>query len=94
VDNLTRIQRDVLIITAGIGPTEGVTISAELNGYYYSSVTTQQVYHALEGLIEVGLISKNPEGQSNSYSITSDGKQTISHHRDWQDTVRSPPEGE
>jgi DNA-binding PadR family transcriptional regulator len=94
VEPLTRIQRDVLIITAGIGPTEGVTISDELNGYYYSSVTTQQVYHALEGLIDAGLISKNPEGTSNYYSITDDGRRAISRHRSWQNTVRSEVDGE
>jgi DNA-binding PadR family transcriptional regulator len=88
VEQLTRIQRDTLIITAGIGPTKGVTISDELNGYYYSSVTTQQVYHALDGLIEMGFILKAPDGKSNYYQITDDGEQAISQHRAWQASFR------
>lgn len=94
VEQLTRIQRDVLIIIVGIGPTEGVTISDELNGYYYSSVTTQQVYHALDGLIEMGLITKNSAGKSNYYRVTTAGKEALSQHRAWQETVRSTVESE
>lgn len=94
MEHLTRIQRDVLIITLGIGPTDGVTISDELNAYYYSSVTTQQVYHALDGLIESELVAKDSAGKSNYYRVTPAGERSLSRHRAWQETVRPTVDGE
>lgn len=89
MDHLTRVQRDILIIIAGIGPTEGVTIGDELDEYYHSSVSYQQVYHALEGLVESEYIKKRSQGKSNQYQITPDGENVLSIHRDWQDRVRN-----
>lgn len=88
MNQITRVQRDILVIISGIGPTEGVKIGDELGEYYYSSVTDQQVYHALNDLTDVGHIEKRTRGRSNEYRITAEGERALSAHRDWRNQFR------
>lgn len=83
MEELSRMQRDLLVITSGFKSTSTDALKEELEDYYYSSLTRQHLLNNLNSLVEDGYLIKGNSSRANTYQITDSGRQTISEHRDW-----------
>jgi DNA-binding PadR family transcriptional regulator len=82
---LTKFQRDLLIILAGLDEPNGLEVKAEMEDYYVAEVNHGRLYPNLDTLVEQGLISKTKKDErTNSYELTEEGKTMIEDRRDWE----------
>lgn len=85
--DLTGFQRDLLIMIAGLGESKGLSIQAELEGYYASEINHGRLYPNLDALVEEGLVEKGKkDDRTNLYSLTEEGKKAIADRRDWENS--------
>lgn len=85
MDDLSRVQRDLLVIAAGFESASAATLRAELEEYYYSSVSRQHVRDTLDALVDRGLLTLRHSKTETYYELTADGRRRLAAHREWVD---------
>lgn len=85
MNELTKFQRDILYILAGLDEPNGSEIRTHLEEYYETTVDRGQLYPNLDSLVESGLIDKNrEEKRQNAYTLTPEGQREIKNRRQWE----------
>jgi len=88
--DLNSIQRDLLVLIAGMDGPVGLEIIRELEEYYPEEITTGRVYPQLTDLADKGLINKQSQGQANKYWLTERGVAELQQRRQWEETYLAP----
>lgn len=84
MNQLSRFQRDCLIVIAGTTDPSGLDIKSELEDYYNDHVNHGRLYPNLDKLVSYGYIVKeSADNRTNTYTITSEGINCIQSHREW-----------
>ncbi|MFA9516986.1 helix-turn-helix transcriptional regulator [Halopenitus sp. H-Gu1] len=85
MNGLTAFQRDILYVITGLDEPYGLAIKEVLDAYYESEVNHGRLYPNLDTLVEEGLINKgNIDDRTNSYTLTSQARQTLQERRMWE----------
>ena len=91
MDEMTALQRDILILLQGLQPASGVRIQTELEAYYGSEVFGGRLYPALDNLVECGYLEKSErDGRTNKYALTVRGRKAIQDRYDWLQSLFEP----
>ncbi|MFC4986895.1 helix-turn-helix transcriptional regulator [Saliphagus infecundisoli] len=68
MDELSAIQRDLLVVLTGFDGPSGQLLKAELEEYYQTELNNSHLYSNLERLIEAGFVEKGEQdGRTNFY---------------------------
>ncbi|WP_336362090.1 PadR family transcriptional regulator [Halalkalicoccus salilacus] len=85
MNELTRIQRDLLYVIAGRDEPTVLTIKRTLEGYYDADVDHGRLYPNLDALSESGLVEKVEHGsRTPHYTLTDRGHREIEARHDWE----------
>lgn len=85
MNELTRIQRDLLYVIAGHDEPTVLTITRTLEDYYDTDVDQGRLYPNLDALSEDGLIETVEHGSRTPYyALTNRGRREIEARRDWE----------
>lgn len=85
MNELTRIQRDLLYVIAGHDEPTVLRIKRTLEGYYDADVDQGRLYPNLDALSENGLVEKVEHGSRTPYyTLTDRGHREIEARRDWE----------
>jgi len=87
VKNLSRVQRDLLIIAAGFDKLDLPKFKEELKQYYYSNVTRQKIQYNLEKLREDKYLNTSDSMDGELYAITEAGEDAIALRRRWENQI-------
>lgn len=83
--DLTKFQRDLLYVIAGLDKPHGLAIKDQLDDYYESEIHHGRLYPNLDTIVDKGLIEKGEKDRrTNSYQITRRGTREIEARRDWE----------
>ena len=83
--DLTGFQRDLLYVIDGLDKPHGLAIKGELEDYYQKEIHHGRLYPNLDTIVEKGLVEKGQQDRrTNYYTITDQGKQTLSERADWE----------
>jgi len=83
--DLTRFQRDLLYVVAGLDEPKGLAVKAELDDYYETDINHGRLYPNLDALVGMGLIEKGRrDDRTNKYVITRRGEHEIAARREWE----------
>ena len=85
---LTGFQRDLLVVTARVGPCKGLDIKEMVNQSGYDDVTHGRLYPNLDTLSAKGLLEKSwrePDKRSNTYELTAEGTDALESYRSWME---------
>jgi DNA-binding PadR family transcriptional regulator len=83
---LTGFQRDLLVVTARVGPCKGLEIKEMVNRSGYDGVTHGRLYPNLDILDNKGLLEKSwrePDKRSNTYELTAEGTDALESYIQW-----------
>lgn len=86
VRRLTGFQRDLLAVVAGNGPCTGQTIKSTVEDAGYGDINHGRLYPNLDTLVNKGLVNKEyaePDGRSNTYTVTPDGIGLLNQKWQW-----------
>lgn len=85
MDELTALQRDLLVVIAGATKPSGAEIRDQINDYYERAISDGGLYPNLNTLQEEGLIEKTttPERRRNQYTLTEHGEDLLAEHAQW-----------
>lgn len=85
MDDLSGIQRDLLVVLADFERPSGQTLKAELDEYYRSAINDAQIYANLDMLVDEGLVEKGDlDGRTNYYALTAAGDEALRERRQWE----------
>lgn len=85
MNELTRIQRDLLYVIAGHDEPTVLRIKRTLEDYYDADVDHGRLYPNLDALSESGLVEKVEHGSRTPYyTLTDRGHREIEARRDWE----------
>lgn len=83
--DLTRFQRDLLYVIAGLDDPHGLAVKDELDTYYGRNIHHGQLYPNLDTLVEKGLVEKGTlDRRTNYYALTHRGAREIDARREWE----------
>ncbi len=84
--DLTKFQRDLLYVIAGLDEPHGLAIKEELEDYYESEIHHGRLYPNLDKLSEEkGLVEKGQlDRRTNFYTLTRRGTREIEARQDWE----------
>ena len=75
--DLTAFQRAILAVLAE-GPTYGLAVKRELEGYYEEDINHGRLYPNLDELVDRGLVDKGEfDRRTNRYELTEEGEAAI-----------------
>lgn len=82
---LSALQRDLLVVVAGVGPASGQEVKAELQSTLGVDLLPGVLYSNLDDLVDAGLVEKGKrDGRTNRYVVTDAGRATLDEMFDWQ----------
>lgn len=82
---LTKFQRDILTILAGLDDPNGLEVKAELEDYYITEINHGRLYPNLNKLVEEGLVEKSKKDErTNAYELTEVGERMLEERREWE----------
>lgn len=85
MNELTRIQRDLLYVIAGHDEPTVLTIKRTLDGYYDTDLDRGRLYPNLDALSENGLVEKvEPDSRTPYYTLTERGRREVEARREWE----------
>ena len=83
--DLTKFQRDLLYVIAGLGQPHGLAVKDELDDYYEGEIHHGRLYPNLDTLVEKGLVEKGEvDKRTNSYKLTRRGQREIQARQEWE----------
>lgn len=86
--DLTRFQRDLLFVIAGLDEPHGVKIGRIIQDYYPSEIQDARLYTNLDTLVAKGLVEKGKiDNRTNSYVLTPRGERELRARREWEDNI-------
>lgn len=81
---INHFRRDLLAVVSRDGPTIGLRVKDAVEEAYGEEVNHGRLYPALDDLLTMGLISKEPvDDRANHYGITARGRRELAAHSDW-----------
>jgi DNA-binding PadR family transcriptional regulator len=84
MDDLSAIQRDILVMTQALGGASGVEIYEELNTKLLFEVNEGRFYANLNKLSNMGMIVKERvDGRENKYRAAKRGRRAMHNYFDW-----------
>jgi DNA-binding PadR family transcriptional regulator len=92
---LTLFQQNILLVLASTGPQHGLGIKGDLEPLYgHQDMNHSRVYHALDQLVERGLLQKSQrDGRTNDYALTPTGRKTLQADASRRATIVTRMEG-
>jgi DNA-binding PadR family transcriptional regulator len=83
--DLTRFQRDLLYVIAGLDEPHGLAIKDELESYYETEIHHGRLYPNLDTLVDLGLVEKGKKDKrTNYYTLTRRGTREIEARQEWE----------
>lgn len=83
METLTGYQRDLLLVVAGLAPTDANEISDEMTDYRGDAAAApRKLFPNLQTLSDRGLVDSDPITEV--YEITDQGRTVVSNHREWR----------
>lgn len=83
--DLTKFQRDLLTVIAGLEEPNGLEIKSEMEDYYINEINHGRLYPNLDTLVDRGFVEKSKKDErTNSYGITESGRDKLEKRRDWE----------
>jgi DNA-binding PadR family transcriptional regulator len=83
--DLTKFQRDLLYVIAGLDEPSGLRIKEALDEYYEAEIHHGRLYPNLDALVRKGLVEKREvDGRTNAYSLTRRGGRELEARREWE----------
>lgn len=87
---LTKFQRDILIVLTGDAEMKGLSVKEELEKYYEDTIHHGRLYPNLDTLVDKGLVDKfEIDNRSNGYRLTQTAEQLLKNRFAWE-RARSP----
>lgn len=84
---MTKFERDLLYVLAGLEEPKGLAVKEELELYYNEVVNHGRLYPNLDGLVDGGYINKGKiDDRTNKYVLTEKGEKAIQRRRNWEET--------
>ena len=85
---MTRFQRDLLVVIAGHDHPKGLRIKQQLeDDGLYQNIHHGRIYPNLDELAERGLIEKGEKDKrTNYYELTEKGANVLRDRREWENT--------
>ena len=84
--DLTKFQRDLLTVIAGLEKPNGLEIKAEMEDYYVSEINHGRLYPNLDTLVDQGLLTKSKKDErTNAYEISEEGRTKLEDRRKWEE---------
>ena len=84
--DLTKFQRDILYVCAGVDDPYGLGIKEELDHYYETEITPSRLYMGLDELVEKGLIDVAViDHRTKNYTLTADGREKLARRQEWKE---------
>lgn len=85
MNDLTRFQRDMLYVIAGLDDPHGLAVKNELEEYYAKEINHGQLYPNLDTLVDEGLVEKSrKDRRTNEYSLAHRGAREIEERTEWK----------
>jgi DNA-binding PadR family transcriptional regulator len=83
--HLTKFQRDILYVIAGLSVPKGLDIKDKLSEYYEEEVNHGRLYPNLDELTEEGYIKKGTQDKrTNSYELTNKAREAVEARFRWE----------
>ncbi|OYR42203.1 PadR family transcriptional regulator [Halorubrum sp. Ib24] len=82
---LTAFQRDLLWALSHDDARKGLSLKAELAGYYGDELNHSRLYQNLDELVECDLVAKRArDKRTNEYRLTESARRALEARRAWQ----------
>ena len=81
---LTKFQRDLMLVISAEDGQKGLGLKEELQKYYDGDIHHGRLYPNLDKLVELGYVEKGKiDDRSNSYTLTEAGHDAIEERQEW-----------
>lgn len=86
MQEMTKFERDMIYVLAGLDEPKGLAVKEELELYYNETVNHGRLYPNLDGLVEDGYVNKGEiDKRTNKYVLTEKGERAIERRETWQE---------
>lgn len=82
--DLTKFQRDMLLVISGTEDLHGLGIESRMKNLYSTEINHGRIYPNLDTLVEKGYLNKGEiDRRTNFYETTDEGDRVIGEYNSW-----------